>query len=230
MKRISASILALGLLFALAGCRGNSNATEEQTAEPLVTSYIAMNKNQRFPLINLDFPEAARINAEVRAQYDRIMREEAAYETCDFFFALHGDALSLILCRASDWGDYAYRTYHMNIKTGEPVTNGELLGLAGWAQDELLENLRRKIEHFYAGTENLPDEFPHAEYRAKALRELEDIESLRLYINETGRVFWAAELASMGGAEAYEVLMDPAQPDEAYSGDRQWTGRWEMLE
>ncbi|MDR2687430.1 MAG: hypothetical protein LBB75_06735 [Oscillospiraceae bacterium] len=234
MKRIVASILALGLLLALAGCRGNSTAAEEQTtehqtAEALVTSYTALNENQRFPLINLEFPEALRINAEVRAYYDRIVPEGDEYEACDFFCALHGGVLSLIFCRSYD-GYSMYQTYHMNTRTGGPVTNRELLELAGWAQEALLENLRGKIERFYRGTENLPEGFPHAEYRAKAHQALEDIETLRLYLSGSGRLFWVAELASMGGAAAREILIDPAQPDEWYTPESQkLNGHWEML-
>jgi len=220
-KRVAALALALAAL--LAGC--GKAPTEEPTEEPakeLVYAITAGGEYYRFPVIDLDFPEAVRINAEV-------LSGERAEDRIDFYYALHGETLSLILCRA--FGSFLlYQTYHMNTKTGAPVTNRELLSLAGWEEEELLANLRRKLAHFYEGTENLPADFPHAEYRAKMLAELEDVESMRLYFSRSGRLFWVSQLASMGGPLFYEVLMDPAQPDEFYSGDNhELTGRWEVL-
>ena len=244
------------------------------TSDALVHAIVA-GKNYRFPVINLDFPEAARINAEVWAVYEEQMhRLEQSWtpdDRDDFYHAVHGDVISLIFCRASDYGVVEYQIYHMNVKTGQPVTNKALLKQAGIKEKELTESLRRKIVLFYDGYntaynyninyedydeffrdfdfDRLPDDldllaeeyklsgkqpripdFHISFFRAKALAALNDTESLRLYWSGQGKLIAVTELDFGGGADSYEVLMDSALPDEAYSRENHWLkGSWDML-
>jgi len=236
--------------------------TTLDTSDALVHAIVAGEKH-RFPVINLDFPEAVRINAEVRAVYDKhahaLEQGWGVDAHDDFYYAVHGDVLSLIFCRASDWGNAAFQTYHLSTKTGQRVTNSELLQSAEIKEKELTDSLRRKIKLFYDGYntaynyninyekydehfrdydfDRLDDElasesnnFHIAAFRAKALAALDDIENLRLYWSGQGKMIAVTELDFGGGADSYEVLIDPALPDEAYSRENhEFKGNWDML-
>jgi len=245
--------------------------TTLDTSDPLVHTIIAGAK-YRFPVINLDFPEAVRINTEAleicNEQLDALAQGWTIDARDDFYYAVHNDVLSLILCRASDFGNYEYRTWHLNIKTGQPVSNKELLKQAGKTEKDIVENLRQKIVCFYDGyntaynyniryddydecfidydfsrlAEHMDDDFCHlykginlqnfhiGAYRAKALAALNDIENLRFYWSGQERLFAVTELDFGGGADSYEVLFDPALPDDAYARDNhELKGYWEML-
>jgi hypothetical protein len=225
------------------------------SSDALVHAIVA-GKNYRFPVINLDFPEAARINAEVRAVYEKQIHglEQGWFLDAqdDFYHTVHGDVLSLIFCRTEDPSYPMYQTYHLNIKTGEPVTNKALLKQAGIAEKELTESLRRKITAYYDTYDFIDydywntffggkydfdfDDYPFgiddyvSAFRGKTLEELQDIESLRLHWSEQGRLIAVTNLCGLGGALYYEVLVDIAQPDDAYCKYlSELRGNWDML-
>ena len=256
MKRWIAIILALSVI-GLAGCAGKPLEASE-SPEGLVSSITL--ESSRFPVLNLDSPEAARINAEVREVYDesnyRLEQGWGMDCNADYYAALHGDVLSLIFCRsAMDWPDYIYQTWHLNTKTGEPVQNRELLRIAGWAEEDFADNLRRKINTFYDAQDIDYSIFPAnfdeydfegmtgfniqhyvmSAYRAKALGELRDIEALQLYWSNQNHIIAVFEIGSIGGAMCYEVLVDSSLPDDAlcegeYPSVSFIRGNWELLE
>ena len=205
----------------------------------------------RFPVINLDCPEAARINAEMQELHQWAVSDGEF----DFYYTVHGDLLSMITCQGYGYPGNDYQIYHLNIKTGQLVSNKTLLKMAGIAEQDLTESLRRKIIGFYDCYDwinyddfdtnfdnydfldqeklqgiNLIDYHVSA-YRAKALGELQDIENLRLYWSAQNRLIAVTELSGLGGASYYEVLMDAALPDDTYSKHlSDIRGGWDILE
>ena len=216
----------------------------------------------RFPVLNLYSREAARINADI---VEKCITGANAYGKADFYYAVHGDVLSLIVCLLEGGTYSSYQTYQLNIKTGEPVSNKTLLKMAGIKETELSESLRRKIIGYYDGYDFIDyaywdeffdshdiqgyefdsDEYPftidgrlypsaiddHVSLvRRQALRDLQDIERLQLYWSAQNRLIAIIKLSGLGGALYYEVLMDHALSDDAYSKHlSDIRGGWDIL-
>ena len=247
MKRIItitlALALALGLAAALAGCgQGRPPAPLDATRELVYD--MGWRENARVPRVNLDSEDAARINEHIAWAQSSFNLSRS-----DFFYARHGDILSLIFCMASGDGNFEHHTFALNTATGALVSNAELLALAGWDFDELAETLRAKIGQFYEGHRDAygelppPRESPVRRIHDKMLSELTMPEMPRLFLSEDGRLFWVAQLSFgeglaledgtvFGGRHDFvEMLMDPAMPSEAFaldSGIVELFG-WEML-
>jgi len=210
MKQYFALGLVLALLTGFAGC----GFTKEPGLPPPQDT-AGLVHGDAVPVLTLDSPAAKRVNDEIAWVMQEYEVERSAY-----FTSMRGDVLSLILCLAEETGDTFY-VWHINTKTGETVTNEELLRLAGWGRLALLENLQRKMDHFYGG----PQERDRI-YR-KMTSELQDIERLRLYLGEDGRLFWVCQFVFPGDEKYKEVLLDPDLEDTMYTVDME-TG-WGML-
>jgi len=213
MKRYAALLLALSFALSLAGCRPPAAIPDIPLKERDYDAVYALVLDDvyRYPVVNLNYPFAEEINAQVQARYREqraaIIQDRAGDIAVDFEHTFHDNVLSLIFCRISDRGDYEYQAWQMNIKSGRAVTNRGLLSFAGIDEAEFIDSLRRKVLYFHGG---------------EIFYEI-DVESLGLYYDEHKRMFAVMEFGYG------ERIIDYALPDEVYARGRGADEGWDVL-
>ena len=239
MKKLISIVLVLVFVFALAACGGGADQPEPvDPARPLVDTIEV--RERMLPYLNLDSADAAQINEDIRRWGD-VGAGRVAH-----FYAQHGDVLSLILCTAGgDALSYSFDTFNINVRTGELVSNAELLERAGHDFDTLSENLLARLAAFYDAQRDEDGNLPDAAQRnyAKMQSELANPRVPRFFWAQDGRLWWVGQLSfgdglqisddhdSFGAGGFFDILIDPAAPEDTYVFDRSildHTG-WDML-
>jgi len=235
MKKFIALMLTLALAFALFACTQGRTVPPLDAAQPIVFA-----TEGGLPVVNLDSPDAAQANRDIQ------LWSHAAGRT-EFFFAQHGDVLSLILCTAgSDALSYSYFTWNFNIRTGELLSNTDLLTHAGWDFDELQQTLLAHLSHFYQ-TQRAEDGTLHTHAQriyTKMQSELAHPGVPRLFWAQDGRLLWVGQLSfggglqisddhdSFGAGDFFDILIDPSLPPDTFVFDQsilQHTGWGHLL-
>lgn len=157
--------------------------------------------------ITLDCDGASDINAEIL----RDLRPLAEDEVCDVRYECHksGRVLSLLYIRQFE-GDCTYYTpFNLDLVTGERLTGADLLALIGVSADDLaaeeLSLMGSEFENLFGNLKEQAGAFYDEQYERTVSPDNADTE--RLWIDDFGRLYFAARIYSMAGADYYEYPM-----------------------
>jgi hypothetical protein len=207
MKRTITLALVLALL-ALAAC-----SPAQQTSPPplhadegIVFTTQERPRGHEIPVVNLDSPAAARINEEITWWAQQL----SAAAELGWFYALHSNILSLVLCIYPAAAPMQFFTWLLDVSTGELASNAQLLVHAGWEHADLRDTLLAWLSGFYSGLRDDEGNLPaHAQqYYTRMQHELAHPEVPRLFLSQGGNLFWIAQLSY--DDERVEALVNPA--------------------
>ncbi|MDR3314514.1 MAG: hypothetical protein LBS96_08700 [Oscillospiraceae bacterium] len=238
MKRMLSVLLTGAALLTLAACKNSAamDATTSATAQtqtapaapldakqPLVYSLVEQ-EDFRLPVINLDCPAAKEINKAIAET------QPEEYRTNDYAYMVNGNVLSLVTWSTDPWDGIYFTAYNLNIQTGAPIPNLELLQLAGFTEESYFENLRERVtfyfDAFLEDDGSLPpyiEDLNYSQSREIALSPARSGDrhglsvDFPLFLNEENHLCAVLLLEAFGGADGgYEFVFDTSRPTNEF--------------
>ena len=93
--------------------------------------------NKSYPIINISSPEIEDINEKVKREY----KENEEYFNHEYNYYLNNEILSLVISIEDTSGYTEYEVYNINVNTGKPVSNTNILKTKDIDEQTFLSNL-----------------------------------------------------------------------------------------
>ena len=168
---------------------------------------IKNSNDNNLPYINIDSESIKQINKDISEIYKDVKEEHGDFGISYEYF-INDNILSLLIHRGYTNDYVEYKTYNIDMTTGKPVSNLELLYSKNILENEYIEKVKNAYE---ADTsEYLKNHKSEGVFDELFLGELKDQScsiNTPMYLDEEGKINVVAKVCSFAGAAYYYHLL-----------------------
>ena len=172
----------------------------------------------KLPFINLDSPEVAAINDQLKAKYDDAVKNivktefgDSQFTLIDYSFSISDDILSVLVGETPlsvPGGGFQtqYSAHNIDMKTGKALSNEALLSTKGVTMEQALAKAKSGVTDFIK--ENLVDGQP-ASSVDNYVKNAKITGGNAIYLNKDGKLVFVAQDVSDGVYEtSVEIILN----------------------